>query len=141
VSLDIIHTEQEGIDILSLDGRLTFGMEDLDLRQELAGLLQVGKIRVALNLTDLCTLDATGLATLLFALHELRKAGGNLALFNNNPTNLELPSEAQLETTLEIFLTERDAIDSFFPDREVRSYDILEFVQSEVKLHSKPGVL
>jgi anti-sigma B factor antagonist len=139
VSLAIIHTAQEGIEILALNGHLTFGPEDLDFRQELAWLLEVGKLRVVLNITHLSKLDSTGLGTLLFARDELRKAGGNLSLFTTNLTNIELPAEAQLETTLNVHLTEQDAVNSFFPDREVKRYDILEFVESEVQPLAAPG--
>lgn len=38
MSLKIIHEVREGIQILTLDGELTFGQEDLDFRLELDGL-------------------------------------------------------------------------------------------------------
>jgi anti-sigma B factor antagonist len=130
MSLEIIHGEREGIEILTLKGHLIFGPEDLALRQELDRLIDTGKIRVVFNLSSLAKLDTTGLGTLLFAHEKLRTAGGNLAIFNMNRSHIELLIEAQLEATFEIFQTEQDAIDSFFPDREVRRYDILKFVQS-----------
>ena len=80
--LEITGREQEGIEILNLNGRLTFGQEDLDFRSELDRLIKAGQVRVALNLGDLRTLDTTGLGTLLLALAKLRKAGGSLAIFN-----------------------------------------------------------
>jgi anti-anti-sigma regulatory factor len=76
MSLEIIGREQEGIEILNLNGRLTFGQEDLDFRSELDRLVKSVQLRVALNLADLRQLDTTGLGTLLFALAKLRKAGG-----------------------------------------------------------------
>jgi anti-sigma B factor antagonist len=132
MSLEIIHREREGIEILDLNGHLTFGQEDLDFRAELDQLVSAGKIRVALNLSDLHKLDTTGLGTLLFTLAKLRKAGGNLAIFNLKPAHIELLIAAKLETVFEVFREEQDAINSFFPDREVQRYDILEFVESKV---------
>jgi len=131
MSLEITHREREGIEILDVNGHLTLGQEDLDFRAELDRLVTAGKIRVALNLSDLHKLDTTGLGTLLFALAKLRKAGGNLAIFNIKPSHIELLTEAKLETVFEVFHGEQDAISSFFPDREVRRYDILEFVESK----------
>ena len=130
MSLEITHSEHEGIEILDLTGHLTFGQEDLDFRAELDRLVKAGKIRVALNLSDLHKLDTTGLGTLLFALAKLRKAGGNLAIFNIKPSHIELLTEAKLETVFEVFRGEQDAINSFFPNREVKRYDILKFVES-----------
>jgi anti-sigma B factor antagonist len=68
--------------------------------------------------------DTTGLGTLLFALAKLRKAGGNLAIFNMKPFHIQLLTEAKLEAVFEVFQGEQNAINSFFPDREVSRYDI-----------------
>ena len=138
MSLEITPRSTEGIEILDLNGYLTFGQEDLDFRRELGRLVKAGKIRIALNLSDLRKLDTTGLGTLLFTLAKLRKAGGNLAIFNVRPAQIELLTEARLETVFEAFEDEQDAIDSFFPDREVKRFDILEFVESQKLKSLKP---
>jgi anti-sigma B factor antagonist len=126
--LEIVQRSQEGIEIVDLVGRLTFGHEDLRFRSELDELVRVGSIRVVLNLTDVSEIDTTGLGTLLFALAKLRKAGGGLALVNLKPFHIELLVEARLAAVFEIFKEDQDAINSFFPGREVQRYDILEFV-------------
>lgn len=126
--LGLILREDQGISILDLKGRLTFGREDLDFRNELEKLLALGKIRLVLNLSSLDELDATGLGTILFARERARDAGGNLAIFNSNP-QIDLLIEGQMETTFKVFKSEPDAIESFFPDAE-HPYDILEFVKS-----------
>jgi len=131
MSLEITIEEREGIGILGLNGHLTFGQEDVEFRSELDRLVQAGKTRLVLNLGHLHKLDTTGLGTLLFALAKLRKAGGNLALFNLKPSHIGLLTEARLETVLEVFHDEQDAIDSFFPDRKLKRYDILRFVESK----------
>lgn len=131
MSLDITTREVEGIEILDLNGHLTFGQEDLDFRSEVDRLVKAGKTSVALNLKNLSKLDTTGLGTLLFALAKLRKAGGNLALFEIKTTHIGLLTEARLETVFEVFRDEHDAIDSFFPDRAVNRFDVLEFVEAE----------
>jgi anti-sigma B factor antagonist len=43
---------------------------------------------------------------------------------------------AKVDTVFEVFTDEQDAINSFFPDRAVRHYDILEFVRESEK---RPG--
>ncbi len=128
--LKIIHAVREGIQILTLDGELTFGQEDLDFRQEIGGLIQAGKINVVLNLSRLSKLDTTGLSTLLGAVEKLKKAGGKLAVFNLKPSHIEMLVEERLETALEVFQTEQEALASFFPDEEVRHYDVLKLVES-----------
>jgi anti-sigma B factor antagonist len=138
MSLEITPRSTERIEILDLNGHLIFGQEDLDFRRELDRLVKAGKIRIALNLGDLRKLDTTGLGTLLFALAKLRKAGGNLAIFNVKPAHIELLTEARLETVFEAFQDEQDAINSFFPDRKVKRFDILEFVVSQKLKSLKP---
>jgi anti-sigma B factor antagonist len=128
--LKIIHEVREGIEILTLDGELTFGQEDLDFRQELSGLVHAGKVNAVLNLSRLSKLDTTGLGTLLFATEELKKAGGKLAVFNLNPSHIEMLVEARLETAMQVFRTEQDALASFFPDEEIKHYDVLDLVES-----------
>lgn len=133
MSLKITQEVREGIEILTLDGELTFGQEDLDFRKELDGLVHAGKINAVLNLSRLSKLDTTGLGTLLFATEELRKAGGKLAVFNLKQSHIEMLVEARLETAMEVFRTEQDALASFFPDEEIKHYDILDLVESMKK--------
>jgi anti-sigma B factor antagonist len=133
MSLKITQEVREGIEILTLDGELTFGQEDLDFRKELDRLVHAGKINAVLNLSRLSKLDTTGLGTLLFATEELRKAGGKLAVFNLKQSHIEMLVEARLETAMEVFRTEQDALASFFPDEEIKHYDILDLVESMKK--------
>ena len=138
MSLEIASRAVEGIQILDLRGHLTIGQEDLEFRAELDKLLVAGTLRVALNFTGLRELDTTGLGTLLFALAKLRKAGGKLAIFGLKTTHMELLTEARLETVFEVFHDEHDAIDSFFPDRDLHRFNILEFVEAENLKRAKP---
>jgi anti-sigma B factor antagonist len=131
MSLEITSRLVEGIRILDLSGYLTLGQEDLDFRAELDRLVKAGTVRVALNFSDVRRLDTTGLGTLLFALAKIQKAGGQLVIFELKKTHIELLTEARLETVFEVFRDQQDAIDSFFPDRNVTRFDILAYVESE----------
>ena len=130
MGLEIGHRELEGIEIVDLQGRLTFGEEDLQFRTDIEKLVRTGKNRLVLNLAGVTDIDTTGLGTLLFALAKLRKVGGGLALVNMNPSHIELLVLAKLETLFEVFGDEQNAINSFFPGREIQRFDILEFVRS-----------
>jgi anti-sigma B factor antagonist len=131
MTLEIVQREQEGITMLDLKGHLTFGSADSHFRSELDKLVLANQIRVVLNLQYVGEIDTTGLGTLLFALAKLQKAGGGLALVDLKPLHIEVVLEAKLAAVFEVFKSDQDAINSFFPDREARRYDILQFVRSQ----------
>jgi anti-sigma B factor antagonist len=137
MSLHIEQRESEGIVILDLKGPLTLGHGDLELRDRLPALHQSGKVNIILNLKEVTDIDSTGLGTLVFGLTRLRKAGGRLALLNVNRTHLKLFLLTRLAIAFEFFDDEQDAVNSFFPDRELKHFDVLEFVQHEDDTNSK----
>jgi anti-sigma B factor antagonist len=138
MSLEITHREQQGIDILALKGQLTFGPEDLELNKELDDLMEAGKFNIVFDLSHLSQLDDTGLATMLTAREKLMNIGGNIAVFSAAPLQIVPDIEGQLKTSVPVFETEQDAIDSFFPDTEIKHYDVLELVQSFKMNNPKP---
>ncbi len=125
----ITEREVEGIVILDLHDPLTFGEQDLALRERLRALCQSGKVRIVINPEDAHGIDSTGVGTLVFALTRLGKAGGNLVLLNLNRSHIQLFVLTKLTTVLDIFDDEQDAVNSFFPGRVVKRYDLLKFVQ------------
>jgi anti-sigma B factor antagonist len=129
MSLEIIERKIEGIVILDLSGPLTLGNGEGLLRDRIAALRQSGKVNVVLNLKEVNDIDSTGLGTLVFGLAKLRKAGGKLALVNVHQSHVELFLLTKLAITFEFFGDEHDAVNSFFPDRAIQHFDILEFVQ------------
>ena len=131
LNLHIEQRESEGIVILDLKGQLTLGPGDLELRERLVCLHQSGKVNIVLNLKHVSIIDSTGLGTLVFGLARLRKAGGRLALLNVNRSHLELFLLTRLAIAFEFFDDEHDAVNGVFPDRTVKRFDILDFVQRQ----------
>jgi anti-sigma B factor antagonist len=129
--LKISQCEREGIVVLDLDGPLVLGRQVSDLRERLRVLSLEGKIRVVLNFKKVNKIDSSGLGTLVSALTTLAKAGGKLMLYNLQPSHLSLLLLTKLVTVFELFANEDDAVNGCFPDREVKHYDILNFVQQE----------
>jgi anti-sigma B factor antagonist len=135
--LQISRRKLQGIEILTLTGDLVRGQGDLDLLTELDRLIAAGTTRVLFNLNYLARMDSVGVGTLLFVLDTLRENGGDLAIVIMRRADVDLLVEADLQTALEIFPSEQDAINSFFPDRELKRYDILEFVESFERRHAR----
>jgi hypothetical protein len=89
----------------------------------------VGHTNVALNLKDVTEMDTTALGTLIYCSMKFREAGGRLVLLNLSPTHTQLSNTVRLNTAFEIYRDEIAALNSFFPDRAVPRYDILQFVE------------
>src|SRR5271170_2889751 len=130
MSLDIRESSREGVDILSLKGRLTVG-EASTVREKVSAVSAAGRFNVLLNLEHVEYIDSTGLGAMVICFTSLKKAGGALKLVNPNKRNVELLLLTKLHTIFEVFADEQDAVNSFFPDREIRHFDILQFVQTE----------
>ena len=130
MSLEISEREREGITILDIKGRLTVGQASV-LRDTINGLMGAGKTRIIGNLQHVEYIDSTGLGTLVICFTSLQKGGGGFKLLNLNKRNLELLLLTKLSTVFELFNDEQDAINSFFPNREIKRFDILNFVQQQ----------
>jgi anti-sigma B factor antagonist len=128
MALDIQRREQEGITILDLKGRLVVGDASL-LREKVNEETAAAKVNVIVNLADVDYIDSTGLGTMVICYTSLQKAGGALKLCNLNRRNIELLLLTKLSTIIELFGGEQEAIHSFFPEREIKHFDILSFVQ------------
>ena len=124
--------EREGIILLDLDGRLVAGEEAAMLREAIKQ-IAVSPVNVILNLAGVDYIDSTGLGGLVICFTSMRKAGGTIKLLNLSRRNIELLVLTKLETVFEVFNDEQDAVNSFFPDRELKKFDILAFVQSQNK--------
>jgi len=91
--LEITGREQEGIEILNLNGRLTFGQEDLDFRSEIDPL---GKGWAAS-----CGIEFRGSATTRhdrppLCSGEAAEGRGISAIFNIKPAHIELLTATKL---------------------------------------------
>jgi anti-sigma B factor antagonist len=133
MALDIHQREREGITLLDLNGRITVGKEATAFRESIAGLAAAGTKNLVLNLADVDYIDSTGLGALVIVATTLRKNGGNVKLLNLNRRNIELLVMTKLATVFEIFADEQDAVNSYYPDRKIKSFDILNFVQQMKK--------
>lgn len=127
--LEIQRREKEGIVILDLKGRLIVGEPATLLRDTIKEEASKGSTKIVLNLEEVDYIDSTGLGGMVICYTTLQKAGGALKLDRLNRRNIELLVLTKLSTIFEIFGGEQDAINSFFPEREIKHFDILSFVQ------------
>ena len=129
MSFEIRQSEREGVVILTLKGRLTVG-EASTVREKVTELVAAGSLNVILNLEHVDYIDSTGLGSMVICYTTLKKAGGALKLVNPNKRNVELLLLTKLHTIFEVFSDDQDGVNSFFPDRQIKHFDILSFVQA-----------
>jgi anti-sigma B factor antagonist len=129
MSLEISRREKEGITLLDMKGPLTMGEAATSLRETLRGLVAEGRGNVILNLAKVDYIDSTGLGAMMMCYTVLRRGSGRLVLLNLNRRHVELLVLTKLSTIFEMFDDEQQAINSFFPNRQIQRFDILRFIE------------
>ena len=133
MGLDMEQREHEGIVILDLKGRITLGAEASALRDKVKELNDAGSRNVILNLAQVDFIDSTGLGALVMCATSLRRSHGNVKLLSLNRRTCELLVMTKIATVFEIFTEQQDAVNSFFPDREIKAFYVLSFVEGMKK--------
>ena len=129
MSLDIEQREREGITLLDLKGRMTIGAETTAFRDAFERIGERAKPQLILNMQGVDYIDSTGLGALVMCSTRFRNVQGVVKLVHVNRRNIELMVMTRIDTIFEVFEDETDAINSFFPGREIKRFDILNFVQ------------
>jgi anti-sigma B factor antagonist len=125
--------EKEGIRILDLRGQLKAGDTESTLRSAINALARDNVVKIVLNLAEVTKIDGDGLEALVLCHTQIRKRGGALKLARLNIEHLSLDVLTKLSTVFEVFADEQDAVNSFFPGRATRYYDVLEWVRGQEK--------
>jgi len=131
MALEINSREADGVTILDLRGRLVQGPEVTALRERFNELEREQIKNVILNFKHVEFIDSTGLGMLVAVKSQMEKVGGAIRLLELSKRGAELMVLTKLSTVFQFFDDEQAAINSFFPGREVKRFDILEFVQSQ----------
>ena len=129
--LEIREKEVEGIVVLELHGRLVVGPESSEFRRKITQLISTDHKSIILDMKHVDFIDSTGLGTLVIAHMQSQKAEGSVKLLSVSKRNVQLLILTKLSTVFEMFDDEQAAINSFFPDRERKPFDILEFVKEQ----------
>lgn len=129
MSLEIIHREREGVLLMDLKGRITLGAEVSVFRDAVEKIALGSEPKLILNMLGVDYVDSTGLGAMVMCSTRIKNSRGIAKLVNVNRRNIELIVMTKIDTIFEVFDDETDAINSFFPGREIKRFDILSFVQ------------
>jgi anti-sigma B factor antagonist len=133
MSFTIEQRERDGVPILALNGRLVAGAPVEQLREKLLAMLELclsAEMRaVVLDCREASYIDSSGLGLLVLAHSRAAKIEAKLPIFGLNRRGLELLILTKLSTVFTLYEDETSAVNSCFPDRSAKRFDILEFVQ------------
>jgi anti-sigma B factor antagonist len=129
MGLEIAHREREGIKLIDLKGRIVVGEEASVFRNAIERLSAEPGLQLILNMQEVDYVDSTGLGAMVMCSTRIRNASGVAKLVYVNRRNIELLVMTKIDTMFEVFDDETEAVNSFFPDREIKRFDILSFVQ------------
>jgi anti-sigma B factor antagonist len=102
-----------GVDIIKLDGKITIGAGDQQLREVISNAVSEGKTNILLDLSGVTTIDSSGIGELVGSYTTVTNRGGKLKLLHLPAKLNELLHVTQLITVFEVYENETEAVGSF----------------------------
>ena len=112
-SLTVSERYREDVVIVDLEGKVTTGEPIVEIKQATRRLVADGIRRVVLNLEKVTYTDSSGMGEIIACYTILQEHHGMLKLTQVPPRVLELLRITKLDTVVEIFTTEDEAVESF----------------------------
>ena len=112
-SLTVSERYREDVVIVDLEGKVTTGEPIVEIKQVTRRLVADGIRRVVLNLEKVTYTDSSGMGEIIACYTILQEHEGMLKLTQVPPRVLELLRITKLDTVVEIFTTEDEAVESF----------------------------
>ena len=102
-----------GVEIIKLDGKITIGSGDSQLREVISNTLTAGKSNLLLDMSGVTTIDSSGIGELVGSYTTVTNRGGKLKLLHLPAKLNELLHVTQLITVFEVYENEAEALASF----------------------------
>jgi len=103
----------EGVEIISLQGKITIGAGDSQLREVITNAVNNGNTKILLDMSQVTTIDSSGIGELVGSYTTVTNRGGKLKLLHLPAKLNELLHVTQLITVFEVHESEQEAIGSF----------------------------
>ncbi len=105
--------EVADVRILDLEGKITIGGGDVQLRQLVEESLQNGRTKILLNLKGVTHIDSSGIGEMVGCFTTVARRGGAMKLVNLPAKINDLLQVTQLITVFDVFDNEGEALASF----------------------------
>ncbi len=101
------------ITVLEISGRITLGFDCQKVEWQLAELMKENHKKVVFNLTEVATLDSTGVGILVMCCAKLRKAGGDLRIAGANAAVWDILKLTSVDKIIAFYPTVAEASEGF----------------------------
>lgn len=101
------------VEIIALQGKITIGAGDTQLREVIAQSLNQGRTKLLLDMSGVTTIDSSGIGELVGAFTTVTNRGGKLKLLHLPAKVNDLLHVTQLITVFEVYENEDEAVRSF----------------------------
>ena len=102
-----------GVEIISLQGKITIGSGDTQLRDVIVKALDEGNNKILLDMKGVTTIDSSGIGELVGSYTTVTNRGGRLKLYHLPTKVNDLLHVTQLITVFEVYEDEQEALKSF----------------------------
>jgi len=102
-----------GIEVIKLDGKITIGSGDQQLREIIGNALSSGKTNILLDMSGVTVIDSSGIGELVGSYTTVTNRGGKLKLLHLPAKLNELLHVTQLITVFEVYENEQEAVASY----------------------------
>ncbi len=111
--MHIKHTDEQGVAVLRLHGKIMGGPDATSLHEKLHELIDSGNLSVVVDLTEVDWMNSSGLGILIGGLSALRKSGGDLRLSSATEKIEEVLRITKLDRVFTVYENTSEAIDSY----------------------------
>jgi anti-sigma B factor antagonist len=101
------------VTILDLKGKITIGTGDIALRNAVQEAINGGATKVLINMTEVSTIDSSGVGELVSAYTTATNRGARVKLANLPAKITDVLTITQLITVFDVYDTEDEAVRSF----------------------------
>jgi anti-sigma B factor antagonist len=103
----------DGVEVIKLEGKITIGSGDSQLREVITNALNAGHNNLLLDMSGVTTIDSSGIGELVGSYTTVANRGGKLKLLHLPAKLNELLHVTQLITVFEVYENEPEAVKSF----------------------------
>src|SRR5436305_6941083 len=100
----------DGVEIISLQGKITIGSGDSQLREVITNAVNNGKNKILLDMSQVTTIDSSGIGELVGSYTTVTNLGGKLKLLHLPATLNNLLHVTQLITVFDGHASEQEAV-------------------------------